>query len=58
MTGTLYITMHTASVPSSTTYQLTLYDKYFSGSDYSRSVYKSASFSRQASYTVVQPTSI
>ena len=58
MTGTLYVTFHTASIPTSTTYKLHLYDKYLSGSDYSRSVYKTASFSRTTSYSVVQPTAI
>ena len=58
MTGTLYITVHTASIPSSTTYYFTLYDKYLSGSDYSRTVYRSGSFARTHSYTVVQPTAI
>ena len=58
MTGTIYITIYTASVPNSVTYKLTLYDKYLSGSDYSKSVYLSATFSRTASYTVLQPTAI
>ena len=59
MTGTLYITLYTSSVPSSVTYQLSLYDKYISGSDYARSVYVSQSWSRTASgYNLVQPTSI
>ena len=53
MSGTLYITINTASIPSSTTYKFTHYDKYFSGSDYSRSVYLSSSFSRSTSYTLV-----
>ena len=58
MSGTLYITVNTASIPSSTNYRFSHYDKYFSGSDYSRSVYLSASFSRTSSYTLVQPTAI
>ena len=58
MSGTMYITLYTSSVPSSVTYKLTLYDKYLSGSDYSRSVYLSQSFSRTSSSTLVQPTSI
>ena len=58
MTGTIYITIYTASIPNSVTYKLSLYDKYMSSSDYSRSVYLSQSFGRTASYTLVQPTSI
>ena len=59
MTGTLYITLYMSSIPSTLTYQLSLYDKYISGSDYSRTVYVSQSWSRTASgYSLVQPTSI
>ena len=58
MTGTLYITFATDSIPTSTTYTFTHYDKYLSGSDYSRAVLLSASFSRSSSYNLVQPTSI
>ena len=58
MSGTLYITIYTGSIPSSTTYTFTHYDRYFSSSDYSRSVHASSSFSRSSSYTLVQPTSI
>lgn len=58
MTGTLYITFATDSIPASTTYTFTHYDKYLSGSDYSRSVYLSATFARSTSYNLVQPTSI
>lgn len=58
MSGYLYITLHTASVPTSTNYRLHLYDKYLGSSDYSRSAYTSQSFSRTTSYSVVQPTAI
>lgn len=59
MTGTLYITLYMSSIPNSLTYQLDLYDKYLSGSDYSRTVSTSGNWARTASgYTLVQPTAI
>ena len=58
MTGTLYITFYTNSVPNSVTYRLQLFDKYISGSDYAISVDKSATFARSTSHTLVQSTSI
>lgn len=59
MTGTLYISLYTSSIPSTVSYTFQLFDKYVSGSDYGQSVSVSNSFSRVPSgFSVVQPTSI
>ena len=58
ITGTLYITLYTSSMPSSLTYRMQLYDKYISGSDYSIGVDITQSFSRSPPNTLVQSTSI
>lgn len=57
--GNIIFTLVTTSVPSSSTYTLTVYDKYVSGSDYARIIETSGSFSRPATgFNVVQPTTI
>lgn len=58
-TGNLIITFSTTSVPSSTTFNFTLYDKYISGADYAISVDTSATLSNNPTgYTILQPTNI
>ena len=58
MTGTLYVTFNTQTIPQSCSYSVYLWDKYFSGSDNSRSVLVSSSFTRYTNYNLVQPTKI
>lgn len=58
-TGRLIVTMSTSSVPSSTTFYFTLYDKYISGSDNGISVYTSTTLSNNPSgHTILPSTNI
>jgi len=58
-TGSLVITLSTSSVPSSTTFYFTLYDKYISPTDNGISVYTSATLSNNPTgYTILPPTNI
>jgi len=57
-TGLTYITFSTDSVPSSTSYQIELIDRWHSSSDYAAPVERTLSFSRSHSNTLMQPTSI
>lgn len=58
-TAHLIVTLSTSSVPSSTTFYFSLYDKYISSSDYGISVYTSTSLSNNPTgYTILQPTNI
>lgn len=59
ISGYLYVTLNTGSLPSSTTYIFEVFDRYVSGTNYGRSVYTTGSFARSASgYTLLQPTSM
>jgi hypothetical protein len=58
-TGQLVVTLSTSSVPSSTTFYFSLYDKYISSSDYGISVYTSTALSNNPTgYTILPPTNI
>ena len=60
LTGTFVITLATDSVPANTTFTLTLYDKYISGSDYSVSVQVSSVKSKSpgGSYSLLPSTNV
>lgn len=59
LTGTFVITLSTDSVPSTTTFTLTLYEKYISSSDYAISVQVSSTKSDSpGSYTLLPSTNV
>ena len=58
-TGQLVVTLSTSSVPSSTTFYFSLYDKYISSSDYGISVYTSTALSNNPTgYSILPVTNI
>jgi hypothetical protein len=54
ISGYLYVTLNTGSLPSSTTYIFEVFDRYVSSTNYGRSVHTNGSFARSASgYTLL-----